>query len=380
MRWTRFLGFALVCTIVCARAALAMQPGTLIAELVEYGDVRAVVPATTAETFRRAINPTPEQMSAVTLLVDGARTQVARIINRHQRTVRDDPTLEQMRESEAKVVKDAGVVERQLLADLLAILTPEQQTLFPKFERAHRRALLLRAAPQPMPLDLWTFFATNRFDPEAKEELRDLLGKFDRDSDAALVRQRRALLAYYANVRLGYDGSDEARQRERNALNELLSANQNQERVAAAIVEPLIGSLPAELADKLVFQIITRAIGAFDKNLSDPDRYPVVREVLKIELTPEQRSSLQSILSAAKSEALERARSTAIEQARYVLLDDKTRTDGRTSPLNLFLGAASAQRVRVSNEALSLLTPQQRLDYDASAVIDPSTTSTVEDE
>ncbi|MCX5691092.1 MAG: Spy/CpxP family protein refolding chaperone [Planctomycetota bacterium] len=380
MRWHHLLQSVMVCLALWCVPAQARQSGPLIADLIEYRDVRAVVPASTADAFSRSMVATADQKTAATLLVEGARAEVARIVNRHLRTVRDDPTLQEIRESEADVVRKARAVEQKLLADLQSLLTPTQAPQFARFERAHRRSLLSRAAPQPMPVDLWRFFAANNFEPSKDEAITALLEKFDRESDAALVRDRLAVRAYFANVRLGFDGSEESTQRDRKAQKELYAARANLERVLAAVVEPLATALPSELADKFLVRITELATADFDRNLIGPDRYPIIREVLSLELTPSQRSSVQAIVDAARTEARTQARFTAIEQARHILLDDKTRTDGRTSPLNLYLESAGKLRTKVSNEALALLTPTQREAYDASAVIDPSATSTVADD
>lgn len=369
--------FFTMCVLAWAVPALAWQGGPLIADLVDYPDVRAVIPSETADAFARAVDASAEQRAAAVELVEGARTEVARIVNRHLRTVRDDPTLEQIKQSEAKVLTDAREVERQLLADLLAILTREQQPRYDVFERAHRRSLLRLARPQPLPVDVWAFFARNAFDASKDEDLRAMLEKFDRESDVALVRERRALKAYLENTRLGYDGSKEALERDRAAQRELEAASRERDRVFAGVVEPLLRLLPQALADKLTLEILRAATEDYDKNLAEPERYPIVREVLALQLTPEQRGKARTILDAAKGDALRQARTTVVEQARYVLLEDKVRTDGRTSPLNVYLESGSKLRVRVSQELLSLLTPAQRRSYDASEVVDPSAASVV---
>lgn len=359
---------------------MAEVRGPLIAELVDYPDVRAVVPASTAEVFARVVVADAAQREAAASLVSGARTELSRVINRHLRTVRDDPTLEEMKQSEAKVLKDAGEVERALLEDLYALLTTEQQGLFEAFERAHRRSLLALRAPQPLPVNVWEFFAARGFDARADARVAGILERFDKESDAALVRQRTAERAYIEGTRRVSDGSDETRARERATLNAFLIANAEIARVHAAVVEPLLGALPPEVADALTLEIVGRAIRDFDRNLASPERYPVVREVLALEITAEQRGRVASIVDAAKAEALKLAREAAVEEARFVLLDDERRTDGRTSPLNLYLEKASDLRVRVSGEALAVLTPEQRLAYDASEVLEPSTSSVVNDE
>lgn len=379
--------FVLACVVmwgvVCGGGGarvMADVRGPLIAELVDYPDVRAVVPASTAEVFARVVGAEAAQRDAAGSLVSGARTELSRVINRHLRTVRDDPTLEEMKQSEAKVLKDAGEVERALLGDLFALLTEEQQRLFPAFERAHRRSLLALRAPQPMPLNVWEFFAARGLDVSADARVAGILERFDRDSDAALVRQQTAERRYIEGTRRVSDGSDEARARERAALNEFLIANAEIARVHAAVVEPLLGALPPEVADALTLEIIARAIKEFDGNLANPERFPVVREVLALEITAEQRGRVASIVDAAKAESLKLAREGVVEQARFVLLDDEQRTDGRTSPLNLYLGKASDLRVRVSGEVLAVLTEEQRLAYDASEVLEPSSSSVVNDE
>lgn len=360
----------------CARAE---PTGPLIAELVEYSDVRQVIPATTAAAFTRTVQATPEQQAAAATLLQGARTELNRVVNRHLRTVRDDPTFSEIQRSEQQVLQDAAAVERQVLADLAAVLTPEQEGRFAAFERAHRRSLLRIAGPQPLPLDLWEFLASVSFDPSSDPNVSALLERFDVDSDAALVRQRRAMLAYFDNVRKGFDGTPESRERDRLAQREFFAANANLTRTHAAIVEPIINALPPAIADRLVLAIITRAIKDFDTNLVDPARFPVVREVLALDLQQQQREEVEVIVARASTDALALVRKGVIEQARFELLDNERRTDGRTSPLNLYLEDASKLRKTTSEAVLALLTPQQRRDYDASDVIDPSSTSTVND-
>lgn len=376
--FSRFFACLLTGIITCA--AVATPTGPLIAELVQYSDVRLTIPLATDRTFSRAVSATPDQQAAAQNLLQGARTELSRIINRHLRAVRDDATLLVMQQSEAQVLQDAAAIERQLLTDLEATLTDEQQARFPIFERAHRRTLLRLAPPQPMPIDLWEFFATLDMDPASQPDLAPLLERFDVESDAALVRQRRALLAYYANVRLGFDGSPESRERNDKAQREFFAANANLTRTHARIVEPLIAALAPSAADRLVMAIIAGSVKNFDANLTDPARYPVLREILALDPPGPQRQQVEAIITRATAQALALARQSVIEQARFELLDNERRTDGRTAPINLYLEEASKLRKSSSEEALALLTPQQRRDYDASPVLDPSSTSDISDQ
>lgn len=358
----------------------ARQSGPLIADLVDYQEIRAAIPASTLDTFVRTVRPTPDQQSAAAALISGARADLARAVNRHLRTVRDDPTLVQIQQSESEVVAEVAGVERRLLSDLRSVLTPEQEDPYARFERAHRRSLLRQVNMLPLPVDLWRFFEANAFDPTKDDSLVALLDKLDRDSDAALVRERKALKAYYANVRLGFDGSEAANERDRAARREMRLAYDALSRVLAAAVEPLLSTLPPAVADKLVVAIMTRASESFDPKVADPDRFPVTREVLALNLTPEQRTRAAALIDAAKAEALALSRSTVIEWARYTLRDAEAQAQVRTTPTNLYWERASAIRVRLSNELLALLTVQQRADYDASDVLDPSSSSRVSDE
>ncbi len=364
---------------------MAMQAGPLIAELVDYGDVRATVPASTEATFARVLSPSAEQRQAAAVVIDAARTELARVVNRHLRAVRDDPTFEQIRASEQQVLIDAGGVERQLLSDLRSLLTPEQDERYEAFERAHRRSLLPKVKPQGMPVDVWAFLDANGLGPSKlsaseNEPLERLLESFDRESDTAIVRSQRALMAYYANIRAGVDGSDEAIERDRRAKKELYASRANMDRVHASVVEPLLAALPKELADRLVLEAVAVSTRDFFPNLTMPERYPVVREVLGLELTPEQQTMVQARLAEVRAEALALARECVVEQARYVLLDNERRQERETSPANIYLGKASELRKALSEEVLAMLTPEQRQAYDASEVLDPSSTSEVKDE
>jgi hypothetical protein len=358
----------------------ARQSGPLISDLVDYQDIRAAIPSSTLDVFVRTVRPSPEQQTAAAALISGARADLSRAVNRHLRTVRDDPTLTEMQQSEAQVVKDVAVVERQILADLRSVLTSEQEELFPRFERAHRRTLLRQVNMLPMPVDLWRFFAQNNFDPAQDGSLTALLDKFDRDSDAGLVRQRKALKAYYASVRLGFDGTEAARERDAAAQRELRVSTAALERVQAAVVEPLLRLLPPAIADKLVTETLALASQSFDPTVSSPERFPVTREVLALNLTPDQQAKARSLINDAKSEALIQARSAVVERARYTLLDNDARAKVATTPINIYWENASKLRVRLSNDLLALLTSEQRADYDASDVVDPSSTSLVNDD
>jgi hypothetical protein len=375
---------AVVCAVALGLAgesrANSAESGVLIAELVDYGDVRSVVPKSTEATFARVIGASGEQQQAAGAVIDGARTELARVVNRHQRAARDDPTYSQIVASEGQVLADAATIERQLLSDLRSLLSSEQEPRFEAFERAHRRTLLSKAKPQGVSIDVWIFLDKQSVRVEENEALAQLLDAFDRESDEALVRNRRALLAYYASVRKGSDGTDEARERDRRTQQELFVSRARLGRVHSKVVEPLLALLSPEVADKLVTEMLAESIGAFDASIVTPARFPVVREVLALELEQSQRSSMLARIGDATTRMLSLARECVVEQARYELLDNESRGKRPDSPMNIFLGRASDVRKELSAELLGMLSPEQRRAYDASEVIEPADVSVVKEE
>lgn len=370
---------ALALAIALCPAARA-QTGPLIAELVEYEDVRRVIPADTAERLARVVALTPVQSDTATDLVSAARNDLARVVNRHLRTVRDDPTYEQIRESEQRVVQDAAEVERRLLTDLLELLTPDQAAAFPRFERSHRRTLLAGRSGLPLPMDIFAYLRQNKIDFASDAQLSGMLDRFDIDQDAAFVRERRALIAYYRSVRLGFDGSPESKKRDRDTQNEFFASTAKLRQVQSAFIQKLIVALPVEQGDALVLEIMQRNAEGFDASSARPDQAPVVREIRAMDLLPEQKARLQSVVANAWRDMLILARRCVIDQAAYELMDNEARSKVPTAPTNVFWGKASDLRKIVARELLAMLTPEQRSNYDASPVLDPSETSRVKDE
>jgi hypothetical protein len=373
----RVILMCVVAILAISSTSRAGESSPLIAELIEYEDVRAVIPPSTFEVFTQTFTPTPEQRTAAADLIAAARNDLARVINRHLRTVRDDASFEQLKASEVDVVRNAGVVERQMLEDLRALLTPEQSKQFAAFERAHRRVLTPAVSGISLPMDLPAFFARNSFDPRSDERLLTGLEKFDIDRDAALVRERKAWIAYFENVRAAYDNSPEGQARREQLNRERDRATLALLRVNVSSIQPVLDRLPEALRDTLVLEIVNRSAQGFDRSVASPDGYPVVREVLALNLTRDQRDEAKKVVDAAKAEILSLARRCVVEQAAFDLADNAAREKYPTAPLNTFWGDASKVRKRTSAAMLALLTPIQRNLYDASEVLDPSESSKV---
>lgn len=365
-----------------AESGVTSLTGPLIAELIDYPDVRRVIPADTARRFAEICVLTPDQQTAAGFLIDAARADLARVINRHLRAVRDDPTLAQIRASEAEVLRNVAEVERRLLEDLRAALTPDQTPRFPAFERAHRRTLLPIAEAAVLPIDLPALLRAEGFDPltaGGDEALAAALAEADLSTDAALVKSLTARLAYFTNVRAGYDNTPEGAETRRRIEGEFFRARAQFQRAQALTISRVIPRLPEALQKQAVRAIITRTSSTYDPTIADPDRFPVVREVRALPLQSTQRDALERTLAEARTEMFDLARACVFDTASYELMDNQARDKVPTAPNNVFLEKASKLRVRTSAGALALLTPEQRLLYDASPVLEPSTSSIVND-
>lgn len=373
---------AILATFLCLLTvrSVAGQGGPLIAELITYPEVRRVIPADTAERFERWVNPNQEQRRAARDLIQASRAELAGVINRHLRTVRDDATLEELLASEKEVLRSSAKVERSMLEDLRETLTPEQAGGFARFERSHRRTLLRGKAVAVLAFDVAEFLVRKGQDVLGDNPVASVITRLDVEEDAAIVRERRAVLAYFENVRRGYDGSPESQARDRDTQKELRAADVELRRVQSAALLKLVGILPGEVGDALVLEVMRTRSKDFDRTAASPQQYPVVREVLALSLSEEQRARVKSILREADRQVLEIARRAVIDQATFELADDQAQRKYPTAPTNVFWGKASELRKQVSRDVLGLLTPEQRRAYDASTVLDPSDTSRVEDE
>jgi hypothetical protein len=360
--------------------AAAADGGALIAEMVTYSDVRRVIPSDTAERFEKLVKATDDQKRATLDLIAASRADLARVVNRHLRAVRDDVTLEEMRSSEAEVLRAAAKVERAMLDDLKETLAPEQTESFARFERSHRRTLLKGRTSLALSFDVAEFLRGKGADITGDNEVASVLSTFDVEQDAALVRERKAVLAYYDNVRRGIDGTPESAKRDRDAQNAMFLAGANLRRVQSTVLTKLVGVLPSELGDQLVREVMRTRAQGFDRTAASPDQYPVVREVLTLTLREEQRSQVKAIVNDAERQMIELCRKAVIDQATFELADNQTRQRYPTAPTNEFWGKASELRKKVSREVLELLTAEQRSVYDASAVLEPSESSRVEEE
>ncbi|MBY0262058.1 MAG: hypothetical protein K2Q20_06920, partial [Phycisphaerales bacterium] len=225
-------------------AALA-RTGPLIAELVDYERVRSVVPRSTLDAFVDTCSPAPEQRAAAADLIAAAREDLARAVNRHLRTVRDDSTFDQVTASEARVVEQAAQIERRLLEDLRAIVTGDDaEERFASFERAHRRSLLSGASRLKLPANIRSVVAKAGLDAEAAREVTALLDRLDVETDTALVREVRAMRAYAIAVRAPYDASPEAEKRLRSASRESDEASNALEKLLTGAIDPVLSRLP----------------------------------------------------------------------------------------------------------------------------------------
>lgn len=366
--------------ILAVAPAAVADPGSLLAELVTYEQVRRVIPTDAAERFAAAVDATPQQRAAAADLVAAAREDLARVVNAHLRTVRDDPTLAQIQQSEARVLVEAGEVERRLRDDLASLLPSERADRMAAFERALRRTLLRGRDSLPLAFDVFEFLARQGIDTRSDKALAEALEALEIQQDAALIRERRGYLAYISVVRMGYDGSPETAKRNADAQRELFVSGSGLRQAQSRLIQRLISSLDDERADRLAVEIVGRSGAGYDATCTQPRRYPVLAEVQALALNPEQKAAVRTLIEDAEREVRALCRRCVVDQAAFELMDNKAREKVPTAPTNVFFGKAAELRARVSAAALALLTPAQRSVYDASPVIDASDTSRVEPE
>jgi hypothetical protein len=368
----------LAAALVLARPAHADEP--LIGQLVDYGDVRSVIPAGTLERYSEIVSLRPEQRSAASDLVAASEADLAREVNRHLRRVRDDPSLGDIRSSEKEVVEAAIEIERRLMADLALLLSPAQLAEMPRFYRAQRRAALMRTGSDGTPYDVFVFLksAGVKTDEKSAPDLAAILSAYETRLDLALVRKEKAWIAYIANIRAENNPTPESKELSRRIENERIASNSGLINAGQSIVQPLLSLLSPDLGDRLAGELLQHRLGEFWGSVS-PAKWPVVREVLALELTPQQRPRAQELIASAESRSRELIRKAVVEGARYDLADNATRATYKVEPVNQYLGDIADIRSRLKDDLLALLTPAQRSVYDASPVIDPSDTSKVND-
>ena len=108
--------------------------GPLLAEVLELRSIRSIIRGDEAKEFAYFTGASAAQREAAEQLVDAARTELGRAVNRHLRSVRDDGlTLEALNASEARVIEAAQATERGLLADLRSLLNEPQVASFDRF-------------------------------------------------------------------------------------------------------------------------------------------------------------------------------------------------------------------------------------------------------
>lgn len=366
--------------ICCVGMASVAYGGPCIAELVERENIRQAISPETVDDFVWAVEATPEQASLARVLVEGARTELARVINRHLRQSRAGCTLEELLASEANVVTGARKIEEQLLSDLRSLLTQTQAGQFEKFERARRRVLIPSEDWGPLSFDVIKLLRKAGVDAAADPELSAALQRFDIEGDKALVARLEAKREYFKVVREPYDGSPESQARQNGARRRWESTQQEHLRLQAQILQIILPRLSEQLQNQIVRASLPEKRLGFFGSAINPDQRPIVREVRRLKLTPAQQERVNTLVTEAEREVLALARKYIQENAAYVLGSEEFRQKQRTTPANAFLGDISTIEKKLDTEVLAVLTVQQRGDYDASPVIEPTTTSPINDE
>lgn len=355
--------------------AVAQPAGPLISDLIEIEDSRLVVPADTAAKFIQAARADADQAAAARALVDGSRVALSRAINRYLRDERDDVgDFKKRRQALAESVRR---IEREMLTDLRSLLREEQERdgATARFERAHRRALAATVTSTRIGLDLWAFLREAKIDPKSNADLDAALERYDVEGDRLLVQYLQARAAFFNNARGGFDGSDEARRESNRVRRELNDTQSRLQTLYNQTLDAVLPLLPEAIAQRLSLRTLASLIGWANADRGFPAREnPVLREVLQIRLSPEQRASLDELIARADRDAAAEVNAFRRDETAYDQLSPEAQQQRRgqsDDPLNRLVRRIGEVRKRLESDAIALLTPEQKLEYDALPVIAP---------
>ncbi len=374
---------AVACLAWAASAPATAQSGPLLAELVELRRIRGIIPADSAREFAVLAGATPDQAAAAKSLVEAARLDLSRAVNRHLRMIRDEqPSSERIDASERRVVESAAEVERRMLTDLRSVLDDAQAGGMERFERSHRRALYATFDFLPLPLDLVRYLRAAGVDTGASPELAEVMLRYETEGDRLLIAYARAVKAYREFSREPYDASPEMRERSGRTLGEQTRASEALTRFQSQVLERVLPLIPQDVQDRLVFATLATELSMLGRTLK-PANTPVVREALSLNLDAEPRARIEALAAATERRLLDRARRFAGEQAAFERLSPEARQSARSvndTPKNRFYADITSIQRELNASVLALLTPEQRSAYDALPVRDRSVLAPILDE
>ncbi len=373
----RRTGAALL-AIVLLFGGPAARAQPLISELVQPKRIRAAVGPNEAAGWARALAADSAEQEAAAELVQSARLEVSRAVNRHLRRVRAN---QDAKASEASMVKEVVAAERDLLDQLRLIAGPTRQEAFERYQFWRRRgAFITTTFANPVPMDLREALTRLKVDIAAVPGLAEALDRYERELDAALVARQQTSLAYLAAIMAPYDKPDPARaDQDREAQQKALrESGESEERLArtqvggwrtlTALLDPAIQD---QLGAERVGAIFAQADQTVEMNIYGPDTggTAIYREVLALgSLTDQQRADADRMLSDFRSRYAERRRAFLREYDDDLLkpLADRERSPG---VLNRFSLDRTSLRAKLDESILAILTPQQRTEYDESPVL-----------
>ncbi|MBX9737157.1 MAG: hypothetical protein K2X32_09550, partial [Phycisphaerales bacterium] len=228
--------------------------------------------------------------------------------------------------------------------------------------------------------DLLAWFRKNGVDPGNDPEVAAALERYDIEGDQLIIKRVEATRDYFRLMRGDFDGSPEAQAIRNKARIRFDIARTALDRFQATIIQTILPRLPEPAQDRLVRACFPEKQLAFFGSSTEPGKRPVVREVRRMKLTPAQTASVDALVATAERAVLDLARRCVLDNATYTLASEEFRQKQRTAPLNVFLQDLGIIEKKLDADVLALLTEQQRSEYDASPVIDPSETSRIKDE
>ncbi|MEO1008005.1 MAG: hypothetical protein AAFX79_05530 [Planctomycetota bacterium] len=133
-----------------------------------------------------------EYIDGVQSAVDGMREAMQRARDEFEET-RDRSAWEGVRELRESTTERVRVSEEQFMADMQAVLTPEQEAAWPRVERAHRRATTLpRGLMSGERVDLFAIVRDMDLSEGAASDVDAVLAEYELALDRALVQRNAA--------------------------------------------------------------------------------------------------------------------------------------------------------------------------------------------
>ncbi len=173
------------------RGMTGNRPAMTASDLTRHGKLLQLTPAQVEAAKELLASYTSEYEQA-----SKARREKLREISEEFQESRDFSVMEQAEPVEEKFQRDSSVLESTLLGDLRAILTAEQDTIWPKYERTRRREKTIEQGTLAgESVDLVRIVDELGLTDDARKPLVESIEQYEVDLDRVLAERNKVLEA-----------------------------------------------------------------------------------------------------------------------------------------------------------------------------------------